>query len=1067
MAQAKTTTLPRQSTVKGLLERYRPLSMKELAEDLGVKLSTLTQRKKRTAPVPQSFLDSLRDKLEQYDSETRENIKFINEREFNIIDHSIYDADLPNLDIDNIRVSPSIALGLENSRDTTKESPQALEGEESAKTGEAKEQSWTNWKHATYRRIDKYYQDQKEHKSCQYTIIAGDPGSGKTTFLKRLLHETQQNKDFPYSFTTLFIPLSVYQHNNNDNGFRSLLETTAYFYTEVLDLRSKLDLKEFFMRELDDCKILLLLDSLDEADHNQREKVLNHIKHCKAPIILTSRHIKTITQHKLTPYLFHMGKLSPKGVLNYLETNIQRLETEAHDLSAQPKKKITHTLRAISFKIQSLTKEATLKQAKNKGLLYTDRNTTISRSKLRLIASAKEQLQIIGRPIYLNLYISACLHHGIHDISIERILGEYLEFLIGKWSNSRSINPSQRENLDVANLKRSLAYTAFEESFSENIYGKNLRLHDLKNLLEDFLSFTDQSSLHNSKIRDLVTEQIEHAHTAQIFGNAYDTETNPAVNFSHPSEAFSEFYLSKFIELATSYPFDILDRPEKPTRVFIALQRSRFREFLNNPNLRFFEGAMIIYLRSLSTSGTVISNLTNSFIEMALYTPLIPQSVANQHTDDINKILPLNLIFAGSCFFDENFRNAHYNLYLKCRENLEKIHNTTNFSNLFESLLPIHFGLQPRDEVPAQEDDPKTIAAKESYSFTDFRSLDRAWRQTGDCRGLIDLARLILKPQRIDLEKSLDEIEKTREIPIYDPRNERYRTVLSRRIAYKLRYHSRDFDDTAMKWITSYLHEHQDDLFHRSVAEATLLSIYSNIDETSEPLYSQIRNLAKNILASKEDSAKSLIVHFESIKKLSPCDFANAIANDPNIAYYDLADNEEKLKHALNFHLNSSSLPLENFASFIFQALRDAHQQRRSILLKAKHKGSKNEAESQRRREGIEFARAESKILLLIRLFIDSYYRQQFFMPEEYRLVGLDRDLYPKNITYDREEFIRLLFKGAAEGLAMDSLETSDDWAIGGVPIFEHYVKTIWAVTRYVPHKTHYDPFPLVGIDFA
>ena len=110
-------------------------------------------------------------------------------------------------------------------------------------------------------------------KDQQALIILGDPGSGKSTTVKRLALGLAQSKSAPLP---IVLPLNAYSKelSKNDISFEDYLP--HYFHAKRGQLDKKL-LKALFTEGLSQQKVVILMDGLDEVGDN-RGKVVEQVE---------------------------------------------------------------------------------------------------------------------------------------------------------------------------------------------------------------------------------------------------------------------------------------------------------------------------------------------------------------------------------------------------------------------------------------------------------------------------------------------------------------------------------------------------------------------------------------------------------------------------------------------------------------------------------------------------------------------------------------------------------------------------------------------------------------------
>ncbi|MCP4269976.1 MAG: NACHT domain-containing protein, partial [Candidatus Brocadiaceae bacterium] len=145
-----------------------------------------------------------------------------------------------------------------------------------------KDEIFANADHAEKRMVERdkaeihlpdAFKEARERNKRKGIVILGDPGSGKTTHLKRLLlaclREGSEKLNLPSDVLPVFLPIR--ELKDLDKGLDAFIQQQL--------ASPHLDTKEGFGKRLLDCKnLLFLLDGLDEvADLEQRERVAGWI----------------------------------------------------------------------------------------------------------------------------------------------------------------------------------------------------------------------------------------------------------------------------------------------------------------------------------------------------------------------------------------------------------------------------------------------------------------------------------------------------------------------------------------------------------------------------------------------------------------------------------------------------------------------------------------------------------------------------------------------------------------------------------------------------------------------
>ncbi len=111
-------------------------------------------------------------------------------------------------------------------------------------------------------------------KENQYLMVLGGPGTGKSTFLRRVGLEAFKGKDGQYEHDCLPVLLELKRFQSDENNKINLIKAiTEEFHNFGFPLS-----EEFTIKALEEGKLLLLLDGLDEVPKINLAKVIDGIE---------------------------------------------------------------------------------------------------------------------------------------------------------------------------------------------------------------------------------------------------------------------------------------------------------------------------------------------------------------------------------------------------------------------------------------------------------------------------------------------------------------------------------------------------------------------------------------------------------------------------------------------------------------------------------------------------------------------------------------------------------------------------------------------------------------------
>lgn len=416
--------------------------------------------------------------------------------------------------------------------------------------------------------LDRFVRDQEEHRerakpgtdlARQHLTISlmGSPGTGKTTVLKRLMYKVDQA--YADKLTAVFLPLTIY----NGQGFSGIREAVASFYrekwswsdvTEVGPKTLHCPIELLLEHEARNHRLLAVLDSLDEAEPIRRADVINHLQKFAAqsgPVFLTSRFVPPrIDLVRETDEVHFLGGLEAKRLPEYIDqlaTIIVPRPVDGGDAREQDEAMSRRdTLRKVAAGIETMTVDAMNEDVESEGGL--------SRAQ-----EAMQALSMIVNPVFLNLYISACLDRGWHRYTTTGVVRRYIEFLFNEWSRSRSVDPtSDTADTELPEIEHDLGFAAYLSALMEYADSHFLTLDELSSASVKFqLScLPDQPESEQRRIAEQTRRIWDAAKTAELVTEIPSGPTAPKL-LAMPAKARA---FCKPPRLAAEYP----RRPEIP-----------------------------------------------------------------------------------------------------------------------------------------------------------------------------------------------------------------------------------------------------------------------------------------------------------------------------------------------------------------------------------------------------------------------------------------------------------------------------------------------------------------------
>ncbi len=1020
----------------------RKESMEKVAKQLGVQPTTLKQNLKKNIEVAKSIEERALEYEEEVHESARDQIRLKHNAHLKDLVLSIFHESLPNVSLksSNFDFCPKFLP----------ERPQS----ESTTDHNIPEFKWDTFKNEFINRIN-------NRNAPSETVLLGKPGSGKTTVMKRLLLTLEEDCE---SWTPIFIPTTIYDQQQ----LTSLVHAAEVYYEEYLGYNHEISLEKFLSIEQKKQRLIIFIDSLDEATVEQRYKIIDHIKECPVSTILSSRYCEPAIDgsERFTENVFHLGGLSFSAAIAYLKLIISELNKKyPGDTTEHPDSTV---LKELMFNYQQIDKAyksyIEAKESPQEGLTFseiqhsehlvftslenkifpnnTNENTTFDENgpaNFESIAPAinvygsqypthqdainqqtnnsKERISLLSTPIYLNLYISLCLQRGPADVSADRLVESYINMLLGQWSRARGVFGSRTplvENIDEKTIIDALSVLAFYSILNEHTDGNFLTKSKAEDLLLNHLSLINLSGLSEPEIKNLVNQILDAAlkHQVLIQTNEGNTAEKKWLKFCSPHELFCKY----FAALHTSKARDALRSKSiknlpKSNGELSLYKYASYEQFLINPNLRFLEDTMVLFLQYESNRRSSSTLAINDYIENAYFTPSIDKDYSGYNSEEINEVIPANLILLGRFFSSPDLQSKYGSMFQKVRNDIKRLYLNTDYELLFQALSPIYHQLSKKYENEVKD------------QTTPFERLDKKWRNASSCQELLEIAE---EAKNIKVESG-------------NERNtDENRKIILRRIAYMMRHFASTFSEKALDWMDDQFNWNKEHDQNRTyLIVNSLKMIYDHFEDQDSKLY---RNLSYWI--SDHGSARESQDLFKSTlnatlaKKRANETYTRCILDNPDIRVKDLVFFPAEVAYKFR-RINEN---YERSVQDLFETLLSLQSKRKEL-----ERSFPNEPEGDAWRQTLD---SEARVLQLMMYLSDSFIGQQYFLPEQYSLseAGIS---YPE-VSYDRAELLRTLFDGTKRN-------NDASYSIGGWQLYDMYIKCIWSIMRYIPSESHYN----------
>ncbi|RMG62679.1 MAG: NACHT domain-containing protein, partial [Calditrichaeota bacterium] len=260
-------------------------------------------------------------------------------------------------------------------------------------------------------------------------IILGDPGAGKTTFLKWLTLQLAQTNGNNGRFPVL-VPLSSYADMLSEKAKIRLDQFICNYFQQISE---DIPMKDLLNQALQSGKALVMLDGLDEVrDVNLRTTVVDHV------LEFYDLHKKQGNKFLLTSRIIGYRDVRPTGTdlqeCTLEDFNDEQIETFIENWTAAVEKAARGEGRVASQEAERERKELMEAVEKNPGVRRLAANPLL----LTILALMKRQgVRLPERRVEL--------------------YNKYVETLLSSWNRARGLGRPPSRDLDVVETVRLLA----------------------------------------------------------------------------------------------------------------------------------------------------------------------------------------------------------------------------------------------------------------------------------------------------------------------------------------------------------------------------------------------------------------------------------------------------------------------------------------------------------------------------------------------------------------------------------------------------------------------------------
>jgi len=1013
------------------------LSYEFIAEKTGYKVLTLKQNFKKSVHPSNDLISAIEKLTRDCLIEARLFINKVHKESFSQVKLNIYSSILPNIDIDDLAPTPRLFSAAQPISDSESIPPI----------------SWANWKETLWSRFHRLSNEHSDvHGGDKITMIMGSPGAGKTTVLKRLIRECPEN------ITMMFVPLGDYNFTEgvspqNGHQIASIEEIIADYYTRRHRWNLPIPIKKFIEHETKAQRLVVLADAFDEAVLERRHEIWEQLCRTEMPIVVTSRYVAPRLDSHGVGACYHIGSLS----LEDIKSHIGSITSKIHHLNkfttvgqhessgnagsiSEPLDKLIKVISEetgprpndVAFQEKEVSlllpaaAEATREfpQSPEHELVGTllptnpDRFSQHAQTLSEKRRYRRELIRLLTTPILLNLYVASLLDSSYHKLSVTGLLERYAEFLFGTWKNSRTehVDPTDTTLRDIFSI---LSLSAFLILISQHCNGRILGKAELKKRLVEYIKFVLPAG--TKDIPNFIGRLLQEAYDAEML--RLNNSSN--CRFNAPHELFCSYYAAKFIQSSESViksrafinnigPDQVKYHPS----YFASHSR-----IIENPNLRFLQETAVFYLQLQAENHNLMPVVLEDMFWDVISTPPIKEMHCNLSNDELEQIVPLNLIMLSRVFSSHSLQRRFPHVHKELKSRVANLIGKTNFEYVYQSLLPVF----------------RNLNCEETQTYKGFKALERDWRTSNNCSKLLEVW------------NSVDEIISRDEQACEADTRALMKDIIRRRVIYKTRHHFDSFNSTIFKLLTDYDQEYSGGGVTKSrclLVLNTLRMVADNFCATDQIECSELKDDVRKWV---DERITALRDHRQSLKIVS-----DSISSQIEQGNFSVSSFFSKL-----ITKNEESIPFEVmkiYPSIIKDCIpRTDHDLDVTIQKMMCRLG---ELQKQRLETGSEQesdAAEEASIVYLMMLFADSFHGQQFFLPSEYALIGLYEN-YPE-VNYSRSELLRLLFTGAKAGLpkTLDGQEQSFAHSVGGWQLYDIYVQAIWRIMHYVPSDAHYD----------
>lgn len=611
------------------------------------------------------------------------------------------------------------------------------------------------------------------------TALLGVAGSGKTTILKKVACEVAKCTDG--HLLPVFLPLARF--NRISEKPMTILDLIVEHYCTQLGFGRHgefMSLLQWYLKNPDEHRIVFLFDGFDEIGTGYqntrgqfREKFQRFVKE-------NDRHLFVVSSRFIDPY----GDFYPntrKIMVSYFD--------EEHVLQ-------------YAKNIESVARQKELWNQE-------------ARKRLNRIVRELEQLNYEGRPnffvslrvpVMVNIAIKLFMEKAFVTDSLVELMKEYVNLISGGWQIARSeglgdaLQPKVRASL----LELCLADIAYASLEKETFQGAALEKEEMTAILYDLLKakrmFPSDISLIPDEVRpEVILEQAIDTnllHERRFKWIDRERQSNLAT-LKGTKSSFEFGYSHELFQ--TYFSCSHLANQMIDTAAEESDREDPFTKFLDSPLYGFLGEPFLFLLRMMGDQG-LINRVTGMLTKAVNTPPLSGWADIKVTKEDLQRIVPLNLIFAAKA----SLSGALVSEYVRTSviEKLSHLYRTTHYSVVYNQVVPLYDILRRtmfdgglRYDFRSVTDVRRKLEEKDQSSLPSddycYNVLDDAWRT------------LAWKPRELiplwDLADNLGSV-------LGEDRN----FIIKRRVLYAFRAGFRNIGEEEWKFLAQLLKDPSD-----------------------------------------------------------------------------------------------------------------------------------------------------------------------------------------------------------------------------------------------------------------